>query len=361
MSTEQWINGVYKMNSWCLDSLLEFKKQLSGIETVIMAIKDPRKLGVYDPDKYKNKELTEKQKDLFEELMGDTDSSGGGGGKPPRRGGDSGLPIDNYEKEKADIKRYFSADIVKSVLKSKDDELYAAMGVRFLNSMNKKLDNYEIHILTDYRLELLKRAGRFCEEANVFQRIQQGDIRMIPFKERVEAGYIFRVTPSPPEKVFGKGFDRQDLPFPDTHAHVWEYGFDKRDGYVSTHKELGKEYEVLFMTWFRKREEGGFGITVDDLKEKPLYLYTLNPRALTGVDIEFSAETFKKPIPEFNIKGYRVYDLAFVQKEAGVLGVVDRRDVKNVFKVEYDGKKISLTNMKTNESYIMSHWELPGT
>ena len=40
---------------------------------------------------------------------------------------------------------------------------------------------------------------------------------------------------------------------------------------------------------------------------------------------------------------------------------MDKRDVKNVFKVEYNGKKITLTNMQKNERYIMSSWELPGT
>jgi hypothetical protein len=112
-----------------------------------------------DPNKYSKSIARFEEKIANLRAKKDAVASGGGGGRPPR-GDNFALPIDNYEKERADIKRYFSANAVKSILKTPEDELYAAMGVRLLNSMGKKLDNYESESSSEERLRRLTRFGQ---------------------------------------------------------------------------------------------------------------------------------------------------------------------------------------------------------
>lgn|SRR3989338_1308763 len=318
-------------------------------QNLSMANQNPRK---YAPiiARY-NLQIADKRRRLAELA-----SPASGDGKPPRQ--PSGFSTrDDYQKEKSDLVKYFSKDAVSSVLKTEQDMTYAAMGVRLLNSMGKLLDNYEINVPADYRLELLKRSGRFCEEANVFQRIQEGGIQLFRPRERIEGGFIFRVTNSEPQMIFETGFDRSSGDFSEMYTHVYDYDFKERDGYVSTIQSLAAIKDI----WFKPKKEGGFGFTREQLEKKPLYVYVINPRAFLGIDIETSAETFSKLIPEFDSIGDRTYDFAFKQREVALLGSVDSRDIRHVFKLEYGGKDIALTNMQKNEKYIMSSWELPGT
>lgn len=283
-------------------------------------------------------------------------AAGDEGGKPPRGGGIFGDGAD-YSKEKDDLKRYFHVNHLSKAFVRNEDLGHAAIAVRLLNFMGKKLDNYEVHIPADYRLQLLKRVGKLCEDANIFQRVQEGNIKLFKPRETIEGGFIFRVTETPPELQFKEGFTRTNDDFCDMYAHVYDYDYRKKDGYISALKSTGPIKDI----WFKPRRKGGFGWTPEKLKRDPLYVYAINPRAFLGIDVETSAETFSKLIPGFDDKGSRKYHFAFEQKEVAVPGFVDSRDIRNVFKLQYDGKNVTLTNMQKNESYIMSSWELPGT
>jgi hypothetical protein len=217
------------------------------------------------------------------------------GGEPPRRppGGSVGYSPSDYTKEIANVRAYFAKAVRREVLKTKQDEMHAAFGLRLLNSMGKKLDNYEIHVPADYRLELLKRAGRFCEEANIFERLAQGKIQMFRPREQLDGGFIFRVTPSDIKTVFGKGFTREDNNYPTTHAHVHEFVYGAGDSYISTSTTT----QILEKMHFRERKKDGIGLTPERLQEQPRYLYIINPRAWTGIDVMESQETYDQPPP----------------------------------------------------------------
>ncbi len=306
---------------------------------------------------------------VFNELMGghwDRNKSqiaDGGDGRPPR-GDNFGLPIDNYEKERADIKLYFAANAVKSVLKTPEDELYAAIGVRFLNSMGKKLDNYEIGLPQDYRLQILKRIGTQVEL------FQGRHITWYQPPETMEGGFVFRTDfgeivrkPIPHRsgiksygEVFQKGFNRENTDY----APLWKFVFmrDAQDfPYIGSSKNKGLSVEEFTRI---SREN---------------FLYIINPRALNTIDLEKSPEAqydrfveaisrgevshdFKPPMfePENALKR---------QKEITFVGNIDPRDIKGCFRIsiiETGGLKKPqiVSEFIENPNYLRSHWELPG-
>ena len=293
--------------------------------------------------------LSAKQRELAETLDGDP-------GEPPHRHDDFLFGAPGYRKEIQDIERYFSISDRLAVLKTQQDLVHAALGVRLLNMTGKVLDNYEVGIPADYRLELLKRAGRYCEAANLFQRIMKGDVNLHEFQEQVMNGFLFRVTTTPPDKSFGRGFERPDDKFVDLFGHVYEYNYRMGDSYVSTTKSLGSIKD----TWFRPREQGGFGRTPDDLRRRPLYVYVINPRAMLGLDVENSPETYMNVLSKIDPGGILPRNTAFVQKEVAVCGKIDPRDIKCAFKLGYGGREIKLQDLRKNNAYPMSDWELPG-
>ncbi|MFA6424690.1 MAG: hypothetical protein WCW64_00725 [Phycisphaerae bacterium] len=334
----------------CLENILLVRHD--GLEGSLSPIIDPRKKPEYDPSRFSS--VPSKSNDeAFDDLAGD-----GGAGRPPQGG--AGFPMDDYEKEKADIRRYFSRGAISFALKTQQDELHAAMGVRLLNSLGKLLDNYEIHIPADYRLELLKRAGRFCEEANIFERLAQGKIQMFKYREQLEGGFIFRATPSEPEKVFSRGFSREDLEnviYPTTRHHIYKFKRRSGDSYISASTSA----EILEKLHFASREEDGFGRTPESNEVEPHYLFIINPRALTGIDIVESQETYEIPPPEGK------ESRPFRQKEVVTANYIDPRDIMGVYKVKTswitaeNGKKkvkVGLVEYMQNEKYIFSGWEM---
>src|SRR3989344_460701 len=113
-----------------------------------------------DPQKYSKSIARFEEKVTSLRAKKDALSSGGGAGRPPRQ--PTGMPIrDEYQKEKAELVRYFSKDAVSAVLKTPQDEMYAVIAVRTLGEMGIKLADYETGLPQDYKLEVLRRSGEF--------------------------------------------------------------------------------------------------------------------------------------------------------------------------------------------------------
>jgi len=289
-----------------------------------------------------------------------TVAAGGGDGKPPRRR-DSGLP---YDKEKADLVRYFSKDVVSSVLKTPEDELYAAMGVRLLNSMGKRLDNYEIGLPGDYRLEILKRLGRQVE-------IFKGrDVNWYQPPETMEGGFVFRTDfiedPSRPvpnrkglssyQEPFERGFARESKDY----AQLWRFVFLRglqQYPYMGASKD--KAPSVKEFSWRTRKS----------------YLYVINPRGLNTIDVENSTEAQYERFEEAKRSGEIPSDTKAKmddprnatkrQREVAFIDKIDTRDVKGCFEIEWVLEKDSLIPKPVgkfipNPNYLSSHWELSG-
>src|SRR3989338_7735371 len=140
---------------------------------------------------------------------------GGAGGEPPRRpfGGSVGYSPSDYTKEIANVRAYFPKKVRREVLKTPQDEMYAAMGVRVLAEMGIKLADYETGLPQDYKLEVLRRSGEFehvfKENPNFVRYVkksQQETLFRVMRKSHFDKGYSsLGFDIDKPEDFFNRG------------------------------------------------------------------------------------------------------------------------------------------------------------
>lgn len=349
-----------------LDEPLNVGSIIRSLRGDIERTKKRLEIAKQDPERYSKsikayEERIADKEQRIKELTGEAGVVVGGSRRPTRDNFD--LNSDKYEKEKADIRRYFSADVIGSVLKNPEDMWYVAKGLRFLNSLGRQLDNYEIGIPADYRLGLLRRLGRNLEF------FRDRDVVWYQPPENMDEGFVFRTDfiedQSRPVKYrhglssydepFEKGFRRDNENYPE----LWKFVFVRSTQafpYIGTSKN--KPPSVEEFTWITRR----------------CYLYVINPRGLNAIDVEDSYEAQYDQFEEARKK--RIIPLTDTtigdpqnatkrQREVTFINYIDPRDIKGCFKIELvqqGDKRIPrlVGEFISNPNYLPSHWELPG-
>lgn len=322
------------MNRLSLEDFLVPNELLIGLENCIAPSYNAKDLPIYDPEKYKDKKLTPEEEALVRELMGDhwkipdtSDASGGGGGRPPDKGENYNSFSDQYEKEKTELRRYFTEKVVSSVLKSAEDLNYAASAVRTLIELGIKLEAYEKGLPKDYKLEVLRRSG-------MFEYVFKSDSRFIRYIPP-SGSSLFRAVSIEDFKEHGRYAIMPENIRLTSYKHIFIKGMHCEEpenkswnaylGHIANisdpmpHKDLhGTKTIFISCTTTLNGAERYMEKNLDTSQD--VYIIEFKPRGLHYID---SRKTLKEKSPLFP------YD-EIAEDEKSISGYIDPRDIISI-------------------------------
>jgi hypothetical protein len=302
-----------------------------------------------DPEKYApiiRRYQTEIENNLNKII--ELESGAGGGGRPPRQ--PSGIPArDDYQKEKADITKYFSKDAVSSVLRTEQDMTYAAIAVRTLAEMGIKLADYEPGLPQDYKLEVLRRSGQFEE-------VFKGDDKFARYMHAQGQSMYRAVSIKDFQVVLGKE-GRYLAMGMKSFRDFFTKGVPCED-YSNKSYEAYKDHIANFVHWDFQRDvhhkgtqsafisttatEGESKTLMEefDYDDDEAYVIEFKPR---GLHYLHAKNTLKEDFPLTGPFGA-------IEDEISAIGIIDPRDIVKIH-IYRKGKLIST---ETNSNYIRS-------
>jgi hypothetical protein len=270
--------------------------------------------------------------------FGQNQEGSGGDERPPRQ--PSGIPVrDDYQKEKAEIKKYFSTSDIKSALKDQQAMQHAAIAVRTLVERGIKLEDYEPGLPQDYKLEVLRRSGQFEHimiERNLARYVPTRGSRLTRYitKEDFAEGsdvkdpgrYRLKGMKSW-QDIFEKGIPCIDLSNTDYESHIadrreWDY---KRD---ITYKGT----DSAFISCTESHGDAKYLLDMREREQVEAYIIDFIPRGLHYVDAEASEAI-----------GALTGLAAAEEREKSVIGLIDHRDIIAI-SVYRNGKLIEKHN-----------------